>query len=406
VADGAPPARPRTKLFHLVDWLPPDFGATGQYALMFATDEARAGRDVHLIGLTTGPPSMTVEEFRGGGCLAVSRVRASKPDKASNLGRLVWAARMNGSLIRRVLFSARGPAPELMFTGSPPFMLYFAIAAKYLTGAKLTYRITDFYPEVVMASMRRRSPLLSLVSRLTWFFRKRVDRFQVLGEDQRRLLLEAGIAGERIRLVRDRSPVAFSPDVVPGVRPADLGGRLALLYSGNYGVAHEVDTVVEGATRHHLRGSDRVALWINATGVNAVRVAAALRAAAAPVAHTPPAALADLAGLLMSADAHLITLRDGFAGLVLPSKVYACLASGKPIIFVGPEASDVHLLCSQSEGVWYRRVEPGDASEFSRALEDLADVLALAGAHRDAVPARSGADATPATRVRTPPRSP
>jgi len=76
----------------------------------------------------------------------------------------------------------------------------------------------------------------------------------------------------------------------------------------------------------------------------------------------------------VSADAHLITLRVGFAGLVLPSKVYGCLASRKPILFVGPESSDVHLLCSQAQGLWYRRVEPGDVGAFTAALDELADL--------------------------------
>ena len=47
----------------------------------------------------------------------------------------------------------------------------------------------------------------------------------------------------------------------------------------------------------------------------------------------------------MAADAHLVTLRPQFSGIVLPSKIYACLATRRPIVFVGPQSSDVHLLC-------------------------------------------------------------
>jgi hypothetical protein len=50
------------QLFSIVDWLPPDFGAVGQYGAIFGRDLAVAGRDVRLIGLTTGDYS-TAQEF-------------------------------------------------------------------------------------------------------------------------------------------------------------------------------------------------------------------------------------------------------------------------------------------------------------------------------------------------------
>ena len=74
----------------------------------------------------------------------------------------------------------------------------------------------------------------------------------------------------------------------------------------------------------------------------------------------------------MAADAHLVTLRPRFAGIVLPSKIYACLASRRPIMFVGPQSSDVHLLCLESGDPSYRHVDPGDTAAFAAALEQLA----------------------------------
>jgi glycosyltransferase involved in cell wall biosynthesis len=50
----------------------------------------------------------------------------------------------------------------------------------------------------------------------------------------------------------------------------------------------------------------------------------------------PPAPRADLAATLASADAHLVTLKPGFARLVYPSKLAGVLAAGRPVLFVGP----------------------------------------------------------------------
>ena len=76
--------------------------------------------------------------------------------------------------------------------------------------------------------------------------------------------------------------------------------------------------------------------------------------------------------LLVTADAHLISLRPEFSGIVLPSKVYGCIASGRPILFVGPASSDVDLLCRESGLPEYEHVEAGDVAGFAAALDRLA----------------------------------
>jgi hypothetical protein len=65
-------------------------------------------------------------------------------------------------------------------------------------------------------------------------------------------------------------------------------------------------------------------------------------------------------------------LRSGFSGLVVPSKVYGCLLSGRPILYVGPASSDVHLLCMEARSAVYEHVEPGNVAGFAAALERLA----------------------------------
>ena len=127
--------------------------------------------------------------------------------------------------------------------------------------------------------------------------------------------------------------------------------------------------MAQGLARHHRAGKGRFGLWLNATGRNA-DVLERLTELGIPVVRTPPVALEDFPGLLAAADAHLIALRSEFAGIVFPSKVYGCILSGRPIVFVGPTNSDVHLLCRQARQR-YVQVTPGDAAAFARALDEL-----------------------------------
>jgi hypothetical protein len=357
--------------FYVVDWLPPWFGAVGQYATVFASELAGDGRHVYLIGLTRGTRSETVDPV-GPGILETIKIPAVAYDKSRLTVRLAWTLHTNARLLWEVIRRPESRGADLLFTGSPPFFLYFAILARFVRRLRLIYRITDFYPEVIIADRGKRSFSLALLQRLTWFMRRRVDMFEILGEDQRQILLQNGIPSERIRLRRDPSPVAFSGRELPLPRPKQLNGLAVLLYSGNYGVPHDVDTVVEGFIEHHRAGSGGTGLWLNAVGRNADRVEALLRSAGVPCARSTTVPLDQLPALLRSADAHLVTLRSAFSGIVLPSKVYACISSGRPIIYVGPKSSDVHLLCSSQPPDAYTQIEPRDIVSFVTALERLA----------------------------------
>lgn len=358
-------------LFYVVDWLPPDFGAVGQYATIAARALATEGRETYLIGLTQGPASEVVEPVGShGGVLTTRRLHARSYEKVRLLRRLLWTVSTDARLFWALLGNPKSRNADVQFTGSPPFFIYFALLLKILRRARLTYRITDFYPEAIIAHLGRRPRLLVLLERLTWALRKRVDFFEALGEDQRSILLRGGIPPERIAIKRDSAPVSVTGREQPAARPASLAGRKILLYSGNYGVAHEVETVIEGLARHSREGNARFGLWLNATGQNADLVERRLMELGVPVARTPPVPVDQLPNLLAAADAHLITLRPEFSGIVLPSKVYACILSTRPIIFVGPQSSDVHLLCSRARQR-YVQVTPGDSAAFATALDDL-----------------------------------
>ena len=361
------------RLLYLCDWLPPDFGAVGQYSLLFARARAAGGEEVTLAGLSSTGDSEESGEA-GAGRLRVVRVRRPLYDRADLRRRAWWTLRTNLALLWRVRRELRR-SDEVLFTGSPPFLLHFLVPLAALLRRRLTYRITDFHPECLiaerLAAARRPAWWLRAFHRLTVALRRRVDRFEVLGEDQRRRLLDLGIPAQRIALKRDPSPVSIAPGVEPLERPAALAGKSVLLYSGNFGVAHDHETFVAGYRRHHREGAGRVALWLNATGAKADLVEAALRREGLPVHRTRPLPLAELPRLLAAADAHLITLRDEFVGYVLPSKVYACVESGAPILYVGSAESDVHLLCARGAAPYYRAAV-GDAAAVARALEAIA----------------------------------
>jgi len=360
-------------LLSLCDWLPPDFGAIGQYALVEARERAAAGESVTLVGISSESAGEVTESV-GSGRLRIVRIRRPLYDRARFLRRLMWTIGTNTRLAWTARRAMRD-ADEVLFTGSPPLLLHWIVPLNRLYRRRLTYRISDFHPECLIAELGREPLALRLLRWRTHRLRQRVDRVEDLGEDQKRRLVEQGVPAERVTIRRSGTPVEITPETAPLPRPPELAGKKILLYSGNFGVAHDDATFLEGYALHHSQGSGRVALWLNATGAKADQVESRLRAMELPVHRSRPLPLSELASLLVTPDAHLITLRDPFVGYVLPSKVYGCIASGKPVLFVGSEESDVDLLCRQGVRVGrYFRAGVGDAAAVAAALERLAEL--------------------------------
>ena len=146
------------RLVYICDWLPPDFGAVGQYALVEARAWATRGFAVTLVGLTSGASSRGSAEPVGEGSVEIVRVHRHKYQKQRFVERLIWTIASNLALLRGG-FSAMRAAEIVLFTGSPPLLLHFIAPLNVVLRRRLVYRIMDFHPECLIAERGRSSVL-------------------------------------------------------------------------------------------------------------------------------------------------------------------------------------------------------------------------------------------------------
>src|SRR5262245_28311690 len=167
------------RLVYICDWLPPDFGAVGQYAVLFARQWANEGWAVTLVGLTSGQSNRGMPDRIGEGSLEVVRIHRRVYQKRKFVNRLIWTIGSN-ILLLSAAFRSMWRADTVLFTGSPPLMLHFIAPLNILLRKTLIYRITDFHPECLIAERGRNALMLQLLLRLTRFWRRHVDVFEVL----------------------------------------------------------------------------------------------------------------------------------------------------------------------------------------------------------------------------------
>ena len=91
---------------------------------------------------------------------------------------------------------------------------------------------------------------------------------------------------------------------------------------------------------------------------------------------------------LSVADVHLISLRPEFVGVSVPSKLYGAMASGRPILFVGPARCETADAIAEARcGVTIDPTDGGDAVA-GRRIAEIIDSWAEAPAVGDELGAR------------------
>ena len=86
----------KKRLVYICDWLPPDFGAVGQYAVLFAREWASNGWTVTLVGLTSGR-SRSSAKPKPSGLAHLRSIRVHRPTykKQRFASRLIWTVVSN-----------------------------------------------------------------------------------------------------------------------------------------------------------------------------------------------------------------------------------------------------------------------------------------------------------------------
>jgi glycosyltransferase involved in cell wall biosynthesis len=155
-----------------------------------------------------------------------------------------------------------------------------------------------------------------------------------------------------------------------------LEDRFVVMYSGNLGVGHDVVTFVDAARQLERSHPEIVMLFI---GDGVRRSEAETRArGSSNVRFLPYQPEASVGQSLAAADVHLISLREDLEGLLVPSKLYAAAAVGRPILFVGPLSCEVARVVREHDLGWAGR--PGDASGLARAIVEAASSRATSDA--------------------------
>jgi colanic acid biosynthesis glycosyl transferase WcaI len=224
----------------------------------------------------------------------------------------------------------------------PPMSVVMARAWRLLRpGLRIFHWSFDLYPDVAVRHgvFREGSRVVRALRAIAASGLRACDAIVDIGPcmRERTARLAPGVRAETIVPWAITAPEASRPPD-PALRRALFGdARTVLLYAGHLGAAHVAAPFLALARELHGEG---VVVAFQAIGEREAEIRAAARGLA-NVRFLASCPEHELVARLEAADFHLVSLREGWEGTVVPSKFFAALAVGRPVIFAGSEASAV-----------------------------------------------------------------
>ena len=339
------------------------------------------------------------------GRVVVVRIGATKFGRGTVVGKLLDYASFYVGVIWKLLVMSPRPERVVALT-TPPYLSVVARWVSKLRGADHAHWVMDLYPDVMVAhGMLKEGGMFHRVGAgmARWGFGgSRCAAVLTLGPDMAArvgsyLSASRPLKVEWVPLWSGERETAESKTADAG-RENEAAARganpaleettrqrrsaicalalrqtrgweddeLVVMYSGNMGLGHRFGEMLEAAL---ALKNQRVRFVFFGDGRRRGEIADFMRAhPECRIELHPYAPAEELTEHLRSAEVHLASLDLAWTGTMVPSKLQGIFAAGRPVIFIGSEASSIGQWVLASGAGWL--VSPGDGPGLLAALAE------------------------------------
>lgn len=327
-------------------FFPPDFAATGQFVDDLSQRLAERGLQVLIL---SGQPGYAYHsdraeriEFQPNRCIRRTSVSRFWPNRIR--GRVVNSLLFCLRTFVRLLRQARR-GDLLLFTTEPAYLPVVGWFIYLLTRAPYVVVIYDLYPDIAISLevIAADHPM----ARIWFWLHQRTFR------DAQELIVLSDTMKQHLR---DHYPAVHTPITIISnwadpsrIKPVldsdnwfvqrhNLASSFTVLYSGNQGRCHDLNTLIDAAEQ--LRHHPRIRFLLVGSGFqNRFLKDRVCEAGLTNVTFLPYQEADALPAMLAAADLAVVSLLDKAEGQVAPSKLYGHLAAGSPLAVICSERS-------------------------------------------------------------------
>jgi glycosyltransferase involved in cell wall biosynthesis len=346
----------------ITQFYPPDYAATGQLIEELANQLGEIGFSVDIF---TGQPGYAFDQESAP---ARENLGAVSVRRSHFTG--IWTKRLRGKAISGILFCLRAGlhllkilltrdkkttgSNVLIVTTAPPFLPLLGYLANLCFNLPYICVLYDLYPDIAVE--------LKVVSAQSWLVRiwdlinqsiwKRALKVVVMSSSmKKRIAAKCPEIVNKIAVI----PTWADPNLIVPIpkqqnwfaQQLNIVDKFTVLYSGNMGRCHDLETILEAAK--NLRSEPIQFVFI---GNGANRPAFIDRVKDLGLENClflPYQDKKNLPYSLTACDLSLVSVKLGMEGLVVPSKFYSALAAGLPVAVICEENSDLYQLVKKAK---------------------------------------------------------
>ena len=368
--------RPRILFLNRSYW--PDTEATGQL-LTSLCEGLTEEFDVHVLA---GEPNVCLTDVDWGRTnerngVTIHRVRHTTFSKSSMLGKAVNFLSFVRACRKQIPLL---PRPDVVVFETDPFLLPF-VADRFRrhSGCRVVGYLQDVYPDVAVALGKVKNNLAIRRLRTSLFnIYRRCDRIIVLSTDMKELLLEGGVADERVTIISNWADTQQVTPIDTDNRFRERFGlvdKFVVMYSGNIGLTQRLEDFIEAAAM--LRDDPQIQFVLVGQGARRNELQQQVDSLGlSNVMFCDYQPLSELSHSLGAGDLHLVPLTAELSRCLMPSKLYGILAAGRPYLTNAPQNSELYQVTkTQDVGFTVDAGSPGAIAQTVRAASSAPSTL-------------------------------
>ena len=354
----------------------PDHAATAQHAHDLAKHLVAGGHDVAVVASRSiyGSKGAALPKRETIDGIEVHRVGKSLFGKSTILARMIDFVLFYVLAMIKVLV-IRKPDVIVPFS-TPPFIVLVGWMLKVIKRCKCVYWVMDLYPDVPIAFGLMKGGGLGarLLEKLHRFCFRHVDCSVALGRCMYDHLRRKGIPEDKLALIPPWADIdelqPLPRDENPLRRDWELTDKTLVMYSGNFGLAHDIDTL-RGAMEKLKERDDIRFVFVGGGKMMSKLQAHCQEQGLANTVFKPYQPREAIRVSLSLADIHLISQTESMTGLLVPSKLYGIMAAGRASVFIGSDRAEVGRVLTECD--CGRVVRVGDVDGLVNTITGLAD---------------------------------
>lgn len=338
----------------------------------------------HQVTVVTGFPSVPEGHFypqyklRPWSIKTVNGVRVVRiplyPDNSrSTLRRILSYCSFALSVVLLTPFLIR--KLHVIYVFHPPLTLGLAaVWIGFLKRARFLYGVHDMWPESILATgMLKDNWIASLLRTMERFVYRRAGAIGVISPGYTKNLIGKGVPPEKIHLLTDWADEEVYNPVAPDSKLAvelNMLGKFNIVFGGHLGLAQGLDTVIEAAQL--LKNKPNLQIVFAGDGLERTHLEAETsKRGLTNVLFLGQRPAEQMKNIYALADVLLVHLKAGnLSSINIPSKIYAYLACGKPLL-VALDGTAASLLNTIGAGLVCSPEDPQAMADTIRAFQVL-----------------------------------